>query len=94
MIVETDGHAHSVLMSFKGGDVLWLEHAPYLALSFNPVWGSVRFFIRRHIQLTVGVYRRDDAFLGALSFGNVSVILMLADIGVDDGDVCWFENDD
>ena len=44
MIVETDGHDHSVLMSFKGGDVLWLEHAPYLALSFNPGVGVGAIF--------------------------------------------------
>lgn len=34
--IELEEHAHSVLLSFKGGDVLWLDHAPFLALSFNP----------------------------------------------------------
>jgi len=42
--IELDGHDHSVLMSFKGGDVLWLEHAPYLALSFNPGVGVGAIF--------------------------------------------------
>ena len=35
-VIELEEHAHSVLLSFKGGDVLWLDHAPFLALSFNP----------------------------------------------------------
>lgn len=28
-------HEHSVLLSFVGGDVLWLDHAPFLSLSFH-----------------------------------------------------------
>ena len=42
--IELGEHEHSVLMSFKGGDVLWLEHAPYLALSFNPGVGVGAIF--------------------------------------------------
>ena len=42
--IELDEHAHSVLLSFKGGDVLWLEHAPFLSLSFNPGVGVGAIF--------------------------------------------------
>jgi len=42
--IELEEHAHSVLLSFKGGDVLWLDHAPFLALSFNPGVGVGAIF--------------------------------------------------
>lgn len=42
--IEMGEHTHSVFLSFKGGDVLWLDHAPFLALSFNPGVGVGSIF--------------------------------------------------
>ncbi len=66
--VEMDGHTHDVLMSFKGGDVLWLDHAPYLALSFNPGVGVGSIFNTPTYPTQLWEFTGAMCLFGALSF--------------------------
>ena len=34
-IESLDSHSHSTVLALQGGEVLWLDHAPFLALSFK-----------------------------------------------------------
>ncbi len=61
-------HEHTNILSLQGGDVLWLEHAPFLALSFNQGIGVGSIFNTPTYPTQLWEFTGAMALFFALSF--------------------------